>query len=131
MTDVPQRRFLDRQPASPTLVGQGSHFEGELRCQGDVAVAGTVRGEGQIGGLLTLTDSGQWQGTLSCRQAVVAGQVEGDLIVAQQLEIRASARIRGRVTARHIAIAAGAIVEGDLIVSSGEPVRHFAEQRND
>jgi cytoskeletal protein CcmA (bactofilin family) len=37
--------------------------------------------------------------------------------------------IRGRVTARTVAIARGAIVDGDIEVTSGEPVLEFEEKR--
>jgi cytoskeletal protein CcmA (bactofilin family) len=37
--------------------------------------------------------------------------------------------IRGRVSARTIAIARGAIVDGEIEVTSGEPIVEFEERR--
>jgi hypothetical protein len=37
--------------------------------------------------------------------------------------------IRGRVSARRIAMARGATVEGELTVTSGEPIVEFEEKR--
>ena len=56
--------------------------------------------------------------------------VSGDcLVIADKLEIGCTAVIRGNVTARSIAIAQGAIVEGDIAVTSGAPIVHFQEKR--
>ena len=48
-----------------------------------------------------------------------------------KLEIGYTAVIRGSVSARTIAIAKGAIVDGDIVVTSGEPPLEFEEKRND
>jgi cytoskeletal protein CcmA (bactofilin family) len=37
--------------------------------------------------------------------------------------------IRGRVSARSIAMARGATIDGDVIVTSGEPIVQFEEKR--
>jgi len=129
MNDTPKRRLLDRAVNTPTLVGLGSRIEGELNCPGDLAVAGSVMGNSDVGGLFTLSDTGTWQGQLHCENAVVAGTITGDLAVRQSLEIRGTARITGRIAAQHVAIAEGAVVEGELKVLSGEPVQRFSEKR--
>lgn len=129
MNDTPKRRLLDRSVTTPTLVGAGSRIEGELNCPGDLAVSGQVCGNGEVGGLLTLADTGDWQGQLHCEHAVIAGKFSGDIGVRQNLEIRSTARIQGRIAAQHVAIAEGAVVEGEVKVLSGEPVQCFAEKR--
>ncbi|HVY21866.1 MAG TPA: polymer-forming cytoskeletal protein [Steroidobacteraceae bacterium] len=129
MNDTPKRRLLDRNVNTPSLIGVGSRIDGELNCPGDLAVAGTVMGNGEIGALFTLSDTGTWLGQLNCDNAVIAGKIKGDIVVRKKLEIRSSARIEGRIAAQHVAIAQGAVVEGELQVLSGEPVQHFAEKR--
>lgn len=129
MTDAPKRRFLDRRAATPTLIGNGSRIEGELNCPGDLAVSGEVLGTGSVGALLTLADTGSWQGNLDCEHAVIAGRFDGELQVRQKLEVRQSARITGKLSAQHIAIAEGAIVHAEITVLSGETVQRFVERR--
>ncbi|MGC3981374.1 MAG: polymer-forming cytoskeletal protein [Steroidobacteraceae bacterium] len=126
----PQRRFLDRKSSTPTLVGIGTRLEGELHCAGDLSVAGEVQGTGQVQGMFTLSDTSSWQGTIHCARALVAGRLEGELVVTGKLEIRATARIRGEITAHQVAIAEGAVVEADITVLSGAPVQHFEEKRH-
>ncbi len=130
MNEAPKRRLLDRAVNTPTLIGVGSRIEGELNCPGDLAVAGMVLGNSEVGGLFTLADTGSWQGQLHCEHAVIAGKITGDVAVRKNLEIRSTARITGRIAAQHVAIAEGAVVEGELKVLSGEPVQRFAEKRD-
>lgn len=126
---APSRRFIDRKASTPTLVGIGTRFEGELNCAGDLSVAGEMVGNSDIQGMLTLSESGHWRGTVRCSHALLAGTLDGELVVDGKLEVRATARITGQVTARQIAIAEGAIIQGELTVSSGESIQRFVEKR--
>lgn len=130
MSDAPKRRFLDRTAATPTLIGADSRIVGELNCPGDLAVSGEVFASGEVGGLFTLADTGGWEGKLRCAHAVIAGRVHGELWVEHKLEIRQTARITGKLSAQHVAIAEGAIVEAEITVLSGETVQRFAEKRD-
>jgi len=55
--------------------------------------------------------------------------MHGTLIVAEKLEIGSSARISGRVTAKQIAMARGAIIDGELAATGSEPIVEFEEKR--
>ena len=55
----------------------------------------------------------------------------GGLSVRDKLEIGHTAVIRGKVSARTIAIAKGAIVDGEIEVTSGAPVLQFEEKRDE
>jgi len=60
---------------------------------------------------------------------VIAGEIEGSVSVSEKLEIRRTARIRGGVRARSIAVAQGAVIDGEMAVTSGAAVVHFEEKR--
>ena len=60
---------------------------------------------------------------------MVAGELIGSLTVADRLEIGAVAVVKGRISARSLAIARGAVIEGDILVTSGEPIIQFEEKR--
>ena len=74
---------------------------------------------------------GTWHGFIQAQQAIVAGKITGGLIVRDKLEIGYTAVIRGKVSARTIAIAKGAIVDGEIEVTSDAPVLQFEEKRDD
>jgi cytoskeletal protein CcmA (bactofilin family) len=116
--------------SSPTLVGLGSTFIGNMSCSGDLAIAGTVTGDAAVQGAFTLADGAHWQGNVTADNSVIAGEFYGSLAIAQKLEIRKTARIRGAVQARVIAVAEGAVIDGEMAVTSGEPLIRFEEKRH-
>ena len=125
----PKRRFFDLHSGVPTVISAGSVIVGDVRGSGDYVVSGEIHGDGELGGGLSLAAGGVWNGYIQAQQAVVAGKITGGLAVTGKLEIGYTAVIRGSVSARTIAIAKGAIVEGDIVVTSGMPMQEFEEKR--
>lgn len=131
METLPRRRLLDRMRSGPSLLAQEVHLNGDIETSGPLLLSGHVRGNGRIGGELSIAAGAHWEGELLARTAVISGQITGSLVVEEKLEISASAVIRGRVQARGIAIARGARVEGEMLVTGGEPVVEFEERRTE
>jgi cytoskeletal protein CcmA (bactofilin family) len=125
----PKRRFLEGSAASPTFIGGQSVFEGNIRGVGQFVVSGEVHGDGDLDGSLNLSCGARWHGHIRARQAIIAGEIIGSLTVEDKLEIGYTAVIRGRVSARTIAIAKGAIVDGEIEVTSDAPLLRFEEKR--
>ena len=129
MLESPYRRLTDRVRAS---LSRKRPLSGNSRiqpCDGSLLVAGVMKGNSKLSGVFTLLRTGRWEGNVEASSAVVAGRVDGNLTVTGKLEIRKSARIDGSVRAHTVAIADGAIVEGDLQTTSDQPVIRFKERR--
>lgn len=129
MTDTQRRRLLDRIGSVPTVLAEGCRLVGDLIVPGSLAVSGTVHGDAKVAGSLQIARGATWEGRVMAKSAVVAGTLIGELVVEEKLEIGSKAVIRGRVTARTVAIALGAVIEGDVDVTSGTPVVRFEEKR--
>jgi cytoskeletal protein CcmA (bactofilin family) len=125
-----KRRFFEADSATATFIGPKSVFVGNIRGPGHFVVAGEVHGDGELQGGLHLSASGSWYGFVQAQQAIIAGTITGGLSVKGKLEIGYTAVIRGKVSARTIAIAKGAIVDGEIEVTSGSPVLQFEEKRD-
>src|ERR1700730_10696619 len=125
-----KRGFLDTNSASPTFIGVNTVFVGDIRGSGQFVVSGEVHGDGELDGALNLSATGSWHGQVRAQQAIIAGTILGGLIVQDKLEIGYTAVIRGRVSARTVTIAKGAIVDGEIEVTSGTPVMQFEEKRD-
>jgi cytoskeletal protein CcmA (bactofilin family) len=124
-----KRRFFESDSATSTFIGAESVFVGNIRGAGHFVVSGEVHGDGDLQGGLNLSATGSWHGFIQAQQAIVAGKITGGLTVRDKLEIGYTAVIRGKVSARTIAIAKGAIVDGEIEVTSGAPVLEFEEKR--
>ena len=60
---------------------------------------------------------------------MIAGKITGKLVIEEKLEIGSTAVIRADIVARSIAIAKGALIDGTVTVTSGQPVVQFEEKR--
>ncbi len=112
-----------------TVLGADSIFVGNMRGKGQFVICGEVQGDGELEGGLILSAAARWYGQIHAHRAIVAGKIVGGILVEDELEIGHTAVIRGRVSARAVAIAEGAIVDGEIEVTSGSPVLQFAEKR--
>lgn len=129
MSELPRRRWLDRMGGTPSLLANGARIVGDIETPGALMVSGLVRGDGQVGGELSIGVDAHWEGEVYALSAVVAGQITGAIVVSDKLEIAATAVIRGRVSARQIAMARGATIDGDITVTGNEPIVEFEEKR--
>lgn len=129
MPQLPRRRFLDRLGSTPSLIAQNTRLLGDIETEGALLVNGIVQGNGRIGGEISISSGAQWEGDVHAISGVIAGTVIGNIAVDDKLEIGASARLRGRVSAKRIAIALGAQVEGEMVCTSAEPIVEFTEKR--
>jgi cytoskeletal protein CcmA (bactofilin family) len=124
-----RRRIRDSASGPKTYIGEGSKIRGEIKGQGAYVFCGEFEGDCDIDGLVTLTDSGKWTGTMKGTDVVIAGEVQGDIVATQRVEIAGSARVRGSLSGHSIAVAEGAVIEGELKVTSGDKPTHFQEKR--
>jgi cytoskeletal protein CcmA (bactofilin family) len=92
-------------------------------------MCGQIRGDGRVGGALRMPVDSSWEGEVHAKFGIVAGRITGKLVVEERLEIGATAVLKADVTARSIAIAKGAVIEGAVTVTSGEAVKQFEEKR--
>ena len=129
MSQLPRRRLLDRLGSTPSLIAQHTRLFGDIETEGALLVNGMVQGNGRVGGEISISSGAQWEGDVHANSAVIAGTVIGNIEVDDKLEIGTSARLRGRVSAKRIAIALGAQVEGEIICTSAEPIVEFTEKR--
>ena len=129
MPEMPRRRFLDLVGAAPTYIAPGCTISGGIETSDPVVVCGYVRGDGRIDAALSMARDSAWEGEVHARGAVIAGRMTGKLVISGKLEIRSSAVLRVQVVAGSIAIAKGALVEGDLQVTGGQPIVEFEEKR--
>lgn len=130
MSEIPKRRLLDRVGVSPTFVAASCRLTGDLETDGPLLLCGSIRGDGRVGGALSLTAEALWEGEVHAAAAVIAGRFSGRLVIEGKLEIGASAVIHADIVAHAVAIARGAVVDGEVTVTGGEPVVHFDEKRH-
>jgi cytoskeletal protein CcmA (bactofilin family) len=123
------KRRIQDTTGPTTYVAATTTIVGTVTGKGAYVFCGTVEGDCDIEGPLTLAAGGRWRGVLKATDIVVAGVVEGDVVAKQRVEILGTARITGSLAGNSIAVAEGAIIEGEIKVTSGAELTTFQEKR--
>ena len=124
-----RRRIQDSTKGPTTYIGSGSKICGKLTGKGAYVFCGEVEGDCEIEGPVTLAQGGHWKGTLKAKDVIIAGTVEGDVIAEQRVEIAGTARVAGSISGNAIAVAEGAVIEGEIKVTSGATPTTYQEKR--
>jgi cytoskeletal protein CcmA (bactofilin family) len=114
--------------AITTLVAEGTTIRGDIEFSGglhmDGAVEGSISAQGEKA-VLTLSEKGRVIGEIRAPNAVINGQVKGDIVCSERLELAANARIDGNVYYKVLEMAAGAQLNGKMIYQA-EPQRQLS-----
>jgi len=129
MNEMKKRRLRDRVSGAATLINEGCKITGVISGSGNFMVNGEVDGDCDLQGTLTLASEGVWMGTISAETVIISGSVEGDITASGKVEITATARITGTVTADAIAVAEGAVVDGNMQTTGQSVPLEFVEKR--
>lgn len=105
---------------SLSVVGVGMIIRGDVETQGVVKIEGTVEGHVIAGTQALVAKGGVVRGDIETGEAVIGGLVAGAVQAAERVEIQSGATVQGDITTRRIAVAEGAILNGQ--VRMGEPV---------
>ncbi len=124
------RRFMDNVSGSATFIGEGTTFVGEFSGPGHFIVCGTVEGDSELEGPLTVAIGGHWKGSVRATDIIVAGSVDGDVRATGRLEVATTARIHGSLSGPSIAVAEGAIVEGRIDMMGPQKLLQYNEKRS-
>ena len=129
MNESKKRRIRDAGAGPGTLLSEGCRIKGTVSGRGHFMISGEVDGDGDIDGLVTLSNTGTWRGTIKATSVIVAGKVEGDIEASGRVEIGDTARISGTVSGDAIAVAEGAVVEGEMHTTGRNEPTGFLDRR--
>jgi len=102
----------------PSIIGPTVTVVGTLASSGDVTVEGTVRGDIEAKGHVTISAQGRMEGNLHAKQATLRGHLEGS-IHADKVVLCASSTVKGDILHARIVIEDGAQFEGNCRPSPG------------
>ncbi|KKU31673.1 MAG: hypothetical protein UX57_C0018G0022 [Candidatus Uhrbacteria bacterium GW2011_GWE2_46_68] len=103
-----------------TIIAQGVKVEGDFKSQGDVVIDGEVSGSVETAQALHVGDHAIIHANVVAANAVIAGEVVGNLHISGMLEILASARVEGDIETQTISVAPGANMNGRLSTTTGK-----------
>ena len=104
------------EPPIAGLVGylyKGSRVTGSLSFSGAARIDGTVDGEIQCQGTLTIGESAEVKARITAQSVVVRGKVEGNVSAKEKIELIAPARLIGNIDCPRLVITEGVVIDGD------------------
>jgi len=95
-----------------TFLGKDTRFEGKLRFQGTMRIDGHFKGEVSAQGNLIVGESALVEGELRVTYASVSGEVHGDILAEQRVDLRAPSKVFGNIQSPAVVMEEGVIFEG-------------------
>ena len=95
-----------------TIVGSGLSVEGELVCEEEVIVYGTLRGSLVTTDAVAIGEDGVVEADIEANALSVAGRATGNVNVQDRVDIQAGGRLIGDVRAARLTIGDGASFKG-------------------
>lgn len=99
-----------------TIIGNGSHFNGNLNVEGTLRVDGAVNGEIECNGDVIIGKAGVVRASIKGRNVTVAGEVHGDIKLEGKLEISGTGKVLGNIEVDKLIISEGALFEGKSVM---------------
>ena len=116
------------EPRSNTVIAKDLIVTGKLSGEGVVQIEGTVEGEVSLKGYVIVTPTGRVKGPIEADVIRVAGQVEGNLISHDHVQLERTGTIHGDVTTVSFVIEDGGRLNGrTTMVKEAQPVQRSAE----
>ncbi|TAJ29478.1 MAG: polymer-forming cytoskeletal protein [Nitrospirae bacterium] len=96
------------------FVGKGVEFKGVIKYNGTVRIAGRLEGEIHTDGVLLVEDGAVISAQISAAKVVSRGQITGDIVASEKVNLLAPAVLNGSVKAPLLSIEEGVLFSGTL-----------------
>ncbi len=114
------------------FLGEDTSFEGKLSFTGTVRIDGRLKGEVFSEGTLIVGDSAKVEADIKVGRLVVSGEINGNILAGERIEIHAPARVFGDIVCPVLIIDEGVIFEGNCKmteVSIGEEKQETSDEK--
>ncbi|KPJ97181.1 MAG: hypothetical protein AMS20_17495 [Gemmatimonas sp. SG8_28] len=113
--------MTDGQEAPLSILAKGVRLIGTLETSGVVRVEGEVAGDLHArGGQVLVAAGGVVEGDVEAALAVIAGEVHGQIVAEQLVELKAGSVVLGDITTPRITVEEGGAVTGMLRMAHQE-----------
>jgi cytoskeletal protein CcmA (bactofilin family) len=98
--------------AVTSFIDEGSELEGKYSFPGTLMLNGKLAGDVESTGTLIVGASAVLQATIRARAVIVRGEIVGNIVAAERIELKTGARVYGDVETPVLLVEEGALIEG-------------------
>mgnify|MGYP001573268322 CR=1 FL=1 len=102
--------------AVQTVVGPSVHVEGDFSSEGNILVKGSVSGNVRTSKQLIVEEGAKISASVRATDAIISGEINGSIKVSHKVELTSSARVLGDISCDVLAVEAGALIFGKIIM---------------
>lgn len=128
--DKEKRRLEQQMGSDVTIITEGTLLTGNIKSKNSIRMLGKLEGDIECEGLIWVHQSGRIDGMIKAMGAIVEGEINGNMALLKQLELRSTGRIVGDITSAKIAMAEGCFYDGEMKTTGAqEKPTTFVEKR--
>ena len=110
---------IEKAPPVPrsgahTLIGTSIVIDGEISGDEDLVIQGTVKGKITLKESHFVESSGVIEADIETGNVEVSGQVTGNIVAREKVELKAECKVAGDIRSPRILIADGAVFKGSV-----------------
>lgn len=116
-------RNSEVEGAMNTIIGKGTRLEGSLEVAQSLRIDGAFKGQIKASDTLIVGTTGELTDvTIQVKNAIIGGNVKGNIIASSKVTLESSSRLEGDLTAKLLVIEEGALFTGNCrSVDGGKP----------
>ncbi|TAK04427.1 polymer-forming cytoskeletal protein [bacterium] len=108
-------------PDPTSVIDQGCELEGRFTFVGTLVLNGKFRGELLSSDMLLVGDTAQVEAEVQVGVAIVSGQITGNIIARERVELRGTARVFGDIVTPVLVLEEGVVLDGHCKMKNEEP----------
>ena len=125
-----EKRLEQQMGSDVNVITEGTVLKGNIKAKDSIRISGKLEGDVDCDKMIWVSKSGRVDGMIQAMGAIVEGEINGNIKLVNQLELRSTGRIIGDIISAKIAMAEGCFYEGEMKTTSAkEKPTTFVEKR--
>ena len=109
----------DGDSRQTSILAQGCRFEGTVQASGTFRIEGEFKGTIGTPENLVIGKTGVVHASVKVQNAVIAGQLFGDITAENKIELQSGSHVEGDITTKRLVIDEGVFFEGRCSMGGG------------
>lgn len=110
------RPETNQKVVSTSFLGKGTFIDGKFQVEGNIRIDGNFKGEVDGAADLIIGEGAYMEATIKVRNLTVMGEVHGNIVCTEKLEIHNTGKVVGEIKAGKLIIEENAIFEGSSLM---------------